>query len=40
MDKGSILFIFIIRNGFCFIFYNSIPSNIQNRVKTKALVDL
>ena len=26
MEKGSILFIFIIIIGFCFIFYNSIPS--------------
>ena len=26
MDKGSVLFIFINIIGFCFIFYNSIPS--------------
>ena len=26
MDKGVILFIFIIIIGFCLIFYNSIPS--------------
>ena len=26
MDKGGILFIFVIIIGFCFIFYNSTPS--------------